>query len=156
MTLPLRGIRLRRPEEGEVEFPFSLPVIATLSELGFPSAVTFFVGENGSGKSTLLEGIACATSAIVVGGQDLDSDPTLESSRLLARRLTPVWSRRKPGRGFFLRAEDFFGFGRRITTMKAGQYALYPHFRSDGWIYCLVRDSNSHKEYAVASDAVWH
>lgn len=41
----------------------------------------------------------------------------------------------------------------RVTTMKAGQYALFPHFRSDGWIYFLVRDQNTNKEYAVASDA---
>jgi len=41
----------------------------------------------------------------------------------------------------------------RVTTMKAGQYALFPHFRSDGWFYFLVRDQNSGKEYAVASDA---
>ena len=42
---------------------------------------------------------------------------------------------------------------RRITEMHAGQYALYPHFRSDGWIYFLVRDDNSGREYVVASDA---
>jgi len=41
----------------------------------------------------------------------------------------------------------------RVTTMHAGQYALYPHFRSDGWIYFLVRDKNTNHEYAVASDA---
>ncbi len=41
----------------------------------------------------------------------------------------------------------------RVTTMSAGQYALYPHFRSDGWFYFLVRDKSSNKEYAVASDA---
>ena len=45
------------------------------------------------------------------------------------------------------------GQHRRITNMHAGQYALYPHFRSDGWIYFLVRDKVSNKEYAVASDA---
>lgn len=41
----------------------------------------------------------------------------------------------------------------RITTVKAGQYALYPHFRADGWLYFLVRDMNADKEYIVASDA---
>jgi hypothetical protein len=41
----------------------------------------------------------------------------------------------------------------RVTNMKPGQYALYPHFRSDGWFYFLVRDQNTDKEYAVASDA---
>ncbi len=41
----------------------------------------------------------------------------------------------------------------RITTMKAGQMALFPHFRSDGWIYFLARDLNTEKEYVIASDA---
>jgi hypothetical protein len=41
----------------------------------------------------------------------------------------------------------------RVTHMQPGQYALFPHFRSDGWIYFLVRDSNSDQEYVVASDA---
>jgi hypothetical protein len=41
----------------------------------------------------------------------------------------------------------------RITNMAAGQYALFPHFRSDGWIYAQVRDSTSGHEYTVASDA---
>jgi hypothetical protein len=45
------------------------------------------------------------------------------------------------------------GVTRRVTKLGAGQYALFPHFRSDGWIYFLVRDSNTNKEYAVASDA---
>ncbi len=45
------------------------------------------------------------------------------------------------------------GVSRRITTMNPGQYALYPYFRSDGWIYFLVRDSVRDREYIVASDA---
>jgi hypothetical protein len=41
----------------------------------------------------------------------------------------------------------------RITNMNPGQYALFPHFRSDGWIYADVRDDNAAHEYIVASDA---
>jgi hypothetical protein len=41
----------------------------------------------------------------------------------------------------------------RITNMKPGAYALFPHFRSDGWIYADVRDTNDGHEYMVASDA---
>lgn len=41
----------------------------------------------------------------------------------------------------------------RITNMQPGQYALYPHFRSDGWIYAQVRDANTGHEYTVATDA---
>lgn len=41
----------------------------------------------------------------------------------------------------------------RITHMAPGQYALFPHFRSDGWIYFIVRTPGSRTEYVVASDA---
>ncbi len=40
----------------------------------------------------------------------------------------------------------------RITNVAPGQYALYPHFRSDGWIYAVVRDTNLGHEYFVAHD----
>jgi len=42
----------------------------------------------------------------------------------------------------------------RVTNMKPGQFALYPHFRADGWLYFVVRDNNTDgKEYLVATDA---
>lgn len=41
----------------------------------------------------------------------------------------------------------------RITNMQPGQYALFPHFRSDGWIYAQIRDANVAHEYTVATDA---
>lgn len=45
------------------------------------------------------------------------------------------------------------GLVRRVTHMKPGQYALFPHFRSDGWIYFMVRTINQNHEFIVASDA---
>jgi hypothetical protein len=41
----------------------------------------------------------------------------------------------------------------RLTTMKAGQFALYPHFRADGWLYFAIRDMSAKVEYIVATDA---
>jgi len=41
----------------------------------------------------------------------------------------------------------------RITNMRPGQYALFPHFRSDGWIYAAIRHPSAGHEYMVASDA---
>jgi hypothetical protein len=41
----------------------------------------------------------------------------------------------------------------RLTKMNPGQYALFPHFRSDGWIYFVVRTLGQGSEYIVASDA---
>jgi hypothetical protein len=45
------------------------------------------------------------------------------------------------------------GIVRRITHMQPGQYALFPHFRSDGWIYFMVRTQGTNQEHIVASDA---
>jgi len=42
------------------------------------------------------------------------------------------------------------GETRKITEM-GGSQALFPHFRSDGWFYFLVRDGDD--EYIMASDA---
>lgn len=40
----------------------------------------------------------------------------------------------------------------RITNMPPGQYAVFPHFRSDGWIYYMIRSAGG-TEQVVASDA---
>lgn len=94
-------------------FPFNVPSIASTSRVEFSKPVTFFVGENGSGKSTLLEAVAAGTNAITVGGADVAQDETLGAARALADAYRFSW-KRKTGRGFFMRAEDFFNFGRRM------------------------------------------
>lgn len=100
-------------------FPFSVPVIASLigQRLEFRTPVTFLVGENGSGKSTLLEGIACAARAITVGTVDAERDRTLAAGQALARAMRLTWSRRTR-RGFYLRAEDFFGYATRMERLR--------------------------------------
>jgi predicted ATPase len=95
-------------------FPFNVPTIRTLQRIELRQPVTFLVGENGSGKSTLLEAIAAAAGSVVVGGEDIERDDSLEHARLLAAQLRLSW-RKKTGRGFFLRAEDFFNFSKRIN-----------------------------------------
>jgi hypothetical protein len=40
----------------------------------------------------------------------------------------------------------------RITKMNQGSYALFPHFRADGWLYYMVRDENNDREYLLATD----
>jgi predicted ATPase len=113
----LREVR-RNDRKDDGTFPFTVPVVRSLESLPLPGAVTFFVGENGSGKSTLLEAIASAAGLPAVGSADLDADATLGAQRRLAGTLRLVWSRRTP-RGFFLRAEDFFGFARRLSLMRS-------------------------------------
>jgi predicted ATPase len=98
-------------------FPFSVPAIRSLVELRLDVPVSFFVGENGSGKSTLLEALAAAAGLPTVGSDSVQDDATLSAQRQLARQLTLEW-RRRTHRGFFLRAEDFFGFAKRLATMR--------------------------------------
>lgn len=91
-------------------FPFSVPTIASMTSMDFDTPVTCFVGENGSGKSTLLEAIAIAASLPSAGAAGrAQDDPTLTDQLWLSRALKLTW-RTRNNRGFFLRAEDFFGF----------------------------------------------
>jgi predicted ATPase len=113
----LRELRVRAGERDVTRFPFSVPTIRTLDLLRVDTPVTFFVGENGSGKSTLLEAIALAAQLPAVGSADLRADTSLDAQRYLARALTLTWSRHT-ARGFFLRAEDFFGFTKRVSQMR--------------------------------------
>jgi len=99
-------------------FPFNVPAIATLPRMDLVAPVTFFAGENGSGKSTLLEAIAVAANLPTVGSDAVSNDVTLASQRKLAKHLKLTWHARTP-RGFFLRAEDFFGFAKRLSEMRS-------------------------------------
>ena len=99
-------------------FPFELPIVRSLRSLRFETPVTLFVGENGSGKSTVLEALAIAARAITAGSAEAADDPTLDGVRRLARALTLTWATRTH-RGFYLRAEDFFGYAKRLATMRA-------------------------------------
>ena len=113
----LRDLRLRPGNRDTERFPFSVPAIRTLDVLRTDAPVTFFVGENGSGKSTLLEAIALAARLPAVGSADLARDDSLGAQRYLSYALKLTWSRHT-ARGFFLRAEDFFGFTRRVSAMR--------------------------------------
>lgn len=116
----LTSVELRRPEGATRSgFPFEIPAIRSLTTLRFEAPVTILVGENGSGKSTLLEALAIAARSVTVGSAEAADDVTLAGVRSLAAALRLSWATRTH-RGFFLRAEDFFGFARRMATMTAG------------------------------------
>ena len=46
------------------------------------------------------------------------------------------------------------GTSRAITRMGPGQYAIFPHFRSDGWIYFVVRTLDGDELFAASDAAV--
>lgn len=104
--------------DGARGFPFTVPVVRTLERLDLNRDVTFLVGENGSGKSTLLEGIAAAVGLPTVGSEAVRDDRSLAAQRALAEHLVLSWTRRTH-KGFFLRAEDFFGFTKYLARLRA-------------------------------------
>ncbi|HKW46483.1 MAG TPA: AAA family ATPase [Gemmatimonadaceae bacterium] len=110
--------KLAAPSESADRFPFSVPVVRALDKLSLDAPVTFFVGENGSGKSTILEGIAAAAGLPAIGSTGVKDDETLSAQRALGRSLKLVW-RQRTRRGFYLRAEDFFGFTKTLSKMRA-------------------------------------
>lgn len=112
----LRSVRLDAVEAEA--FPFTIPALRGLGSLDFPTPVTFLVGENGSGKSTFLEALAWALRMVTAGSEGVEADATLEHVRPLGEALRPVFHRRSH-RGFFLRAEDFFGYVKRVGQEKA-------------------------------------
>ena len=107
----------KAPHGDDAAFPFTVEAIRTLPTLELSDGVTLLVGENGSGKSTLLEALAQAARLPTVGAAESGADETLAAQRRLAGALKLVWARRSH-RGFFLRAEDFFGFQKRLVQLQ--------------------------------------
>jgi predicted ATPase len=115
----LRSVELKQTASSLPDrFPYSIRAVQALRRLTFDSPVTFFVGENGSGKSTLLEAMATAIGLPTVGAIATRDDATLREQQELGRALRLTWNVRVR-RGFFLRAEDFFGFAKAIEQIKA-------------------------------------
>lgn len=59
---------------------------------------------------------------------------------------------RDKGSSDIVMADFVTGKKEKVTKMGPGQFALYAHFRSDGWLYFLVVDANTNKYYVAASD----
>jgi predicted ATPase len=122
----LDAIQRRTPPEPDT-FPWSLPVFRWLDRLEFRAQVTFLVGENGSGKSTLLEGLAAGTEAVAAGRIDIQRDDSMAMARRFAEGYR--FSRRlRPRAKLFVRAEDLFGFVRRVGGDMRDLADLERHF----------------------------
>ena len=100
-------------------YPFNIPLFKDFHRLEFKTPVTIFVGENGTGKSTLLEGIAAGIGSITIGQESIDYDKSLKDARDLSKSLKLSW-KIKTKKGFFLRAEDFISYTKKIAEMRLG------------------------------------
>ena len=110
----LRQIHL--PRGSDRQFPFSLKSLKDLGSMSFDQPITVFVGENGSGKSTLLKALAIKLNLPAIGSTDLESDETLDGVKTYGEQIITQWKNRA-FRGFFFRAEDYFGFVKRLQNM---------------------------------------
>lgn len=117
-------------ESDKGEFPFTVPVIRSLTEIKFTAPVTFFVGENGSGKSTVMEALACTVESITVGSESVKTDKTLAPVRKLAKYFKLAWTKRTR-KGFFMRAEDFFGYARSMRETREELEEEYNNIERD-------------------------
>ncbi len=118
--IQLRRVEVRPSAKLDPEsYPGSVPFVQARADLELTTPVTFLVGENGSGKSTWMESVAYAAQMIVAGSDDVATDDTLAHVRSLGHALRLTWGKRTH-KGFFLRAEDYFGFVRRLANLRAG------------------------------------
>ena len=113
-------VKLKRDEiESFDRFPFCLNAVKSLESLEMNPAVTFFIGENGYGKSTLLEAIAVAWGFNPEGGTKNFRFGTRESHSILWKYLRLSRGVKRPGDGYFLRAESFFNVATEIERLDA-------------------------------------
>lgn len=113
----LRNIKLAEGSQEKEYFPFTLPIWQETREIVFETPVTMFVGENGSGKSTVLETLALAINMITIGSESINRDKSLRRLKELSWAFKLIWNK-KTKRGFFLRAEDFFGYVKRMSQLR--------------------------------------
>lgn len=111
----LESIKLRREEVPSFDvYPYCLPVVRALDELGLHSKVTFLIGENGAGKSTLLEAIAVAWGFNPEGGSRSFGFSTRDSHSELHKYLRLSRGLQLPKDGYYFRAESFFNVATEI------------------------------------------
>jgi predicted ATPase len=123
----VRALRLRRDQVRSFSrYPFSLPAVRGLNELGLlENGVTFFAGENGTGKSTLLEAVAVRLGFNPEGGSgDLRFATVQESHSGLSEYVELVPGCGRADDGFFVRTEGLFNLATEIDRQDEEMEAI--------------------------------
>ncbi len=115
-----------------------------LDYLEFHKNITIFVGENGSGKSTLLEAIAVNYGFNPEGGTKNYSFSTYDSHSELCDAITLSKGFKKPGWGYFLRAESFYNVAsaEEIYSREGGTVPQHFHEHSHGESFLQLAQTN--------------
>lgn len=144
----IKSLELRRDMVSSFsEYPFSLAAVKNLERVDFHPGVTFFAGENGSGKSTLLEAIAVAFGFNPEGGTRNFNFSTRETHSELNEYIRLVKGVKRPGDGFFFRAESFYNVASNIEDINDDGFNP-PLIESYGGV-SLHRQSHGESFFAV-------
>lgn len=106
----------------------SIAALRDVQEISFDHSVTFFVGENGTGKSTLLEAIAVAYGFNPEGGTRNYNFSTYDSHSELWDLVRLTRGVRRPGYGYFLRAESFYNVATKEEEYSRGPGGRPQHY----------------------------
>ena len=140
----IKGLSIDWDRIEESSYLREIPAVAGVSDLTFRAPVTFFVGENGSGKSTMLEAIAVASGFNPEGGTRNYSFSTYDSHSELCEAMRLKRGARKPGWGYFLRAESFYNVAsaEEKYSREGGVRPEYYHRKSHGESFLAMAQKN--------------
>ena len=108
ISLPIQGVSISWDKINGRSYLRGIEAIKDLEYLEFHKNITIFVGENGSGKSTMLEAIAVNYGFNPEGGTKNYNFSTYDSHSELCDAIRLSRGFKKPGWGYFLRAESFY------------------------------------------------
>ncbi|WP_026658913.1 AAA family ATPase [Butyrivibrio sp. AC2005] len=107
-SLPIQGVSINWDKIDGRSYLRGIEAIKDLDYIAFNKNITIFVGENGSGKSTMLEAIAVSYGFNPEGGTKNYNFSTYDSHSELCDAIRLSRGFKKPGWGYFLRAESFY------------------------------------------------
>jgi len=141
--LLIKGVSMDWEKIDKNSYLRSIDAISCLDYLSFRKNITIFVGENGSGKSTMLEAIAVNYGFNPEGGTKNYNFSTYDSHSQLCDAIRLSKGIKKPGWGYFLRAESFYNVAsaEEVYGMQ-GKHPEHFHERSHGESFLQLARSN--------------
>ena len=124
----LQQIRINWEQIEQGSYLRGIAAIRQVEQIPLTRPVTFFVGENGSGKSTLLEAVAVASGFNPEGGTRNYNFSTYDSHSELCDAVRLMRGVRRPGWGYFLRAESFYNVATKEDEYSRGPGGIPQHY----------------------------